>query len=564
MKTVITNLLFFIFLSSTFAQNQDYIDSLLNDVELMRIEKRHKDEAFGYYLIANEYDNNGDYDKSEQYYGLALDVCEKWDIKEYMGHFLNDIGSIHQFKGDYETSMKYFIRALKVEESISNGRGISKAQYNIAATHYYIKDYDKSLYYINQAIAWERKHRDSTEHIAFDLVLRALILLELDSLESAEQTLQETISIHRRLGDSVGLAVDYSNMGDVLIKAKAHLKALEYFKRALALEQNYGTNPRGRAIISGNIGEQYLILGLHDSAKIYVLKSIKIAEEMELKETMKSGYDILSALYKETKQYELALAYYSKYVALDHELLNLESTNRIKNLEADYELDKEKQRRLANQQQIQILEAKRREDNLKIYGLAGGLILLAIILVLINRYQTRKRKTDKLLMKKEKQLEVSRRKYMAMELEKTTLDKKRLEDEVHYKNRELKKMAHHIVQKNDVLESVKQEISNGQIKDSLSQVKMLLSVGLDSDKEAFEEHVDHINALFYKNLTDQFPNLTENDLRLLSMLRLNLTSKDISIVLNISPSSVDMARYRLRKKLNIDKYENLSQFLSQF
>jgi DNA-binding CsgD family transcriptional regulator len=87
---------------------------------------------------------------------------------------------------------------------------------------------------------------------------------------------------------------------------------------------------------------------------------------------------------------------------------------------------------------------------------------------------------------------------------------------------------------------------------------------MHTNKEEFEQKVDHIHSLFYKNIKDQFPDLRENDLRLLSLIRANMSSKDIAILLSINPKSVDMARYRLRKKMNLEKEVNLMEFLLKF
>ena len=72
-----------------------------------------------------------------------------------------------------------------------------------------------------------------------------------------------------------------------------------------------------------------------------------------------------------------------------------------------------------------------------------------------------------------------------------------------------------------------------------------------------------VRQSFFLKLNDKFPKLTKNDKRLCSLLRLKLTSKEIATIQNISPSSVDITRHRLRKKLNITADVNLSDFLNK-
>ncbi len=77
----------------------------------------------------------------------------------------------------------------------------------------------------------------------------------------------------------------------------------------------------------------------------------------------------------------------------------------------------------------------------------------------------------------------------------------------------------------------------------------------------FEMRFSNINESFYKNLVEKYPDLTPNEKKLWALLRLNLSSKDIASITSQNPQSVDVARYRLRKKLNLSSEENLVDFL---
>jgi PAS domain S-box-containing protein len=80
----------------------------------------------------------------------------------------------------------------------------------------------------------------------------------------------------------------------------------------------------------------------------------------------------------------------------------------------------------------------------------------------------------------------------------------------------------------------------------------------------FETRFEKVYEGFYKKLNQQFPNLTPGERKLCALLRLNVTSKDIAAITFQNPQSVDMARYRLRKKLNLSTDENLVDFLMKF
>jgi DNA-binding CsgD family transcriptional regulator len=83
----------------------------------------------------------------------------------------------------------------------------------------------------------------------------------------------------------------------------------------------------------------------------------------------------------------------------------------------------------------------------------------------------------------------------------------------------------------------------------------------DQDWEFFEQAFNHADKKFFKRIKEKHPSLTPNDLRLCVYLRLNLSSKEIAPLLNISARSVEIKRYRLRKKLDLERDVNLSEYV---
>ena len=90
--------------------------------------------------------------------------------------------------------------------------------------------------------------------------------------------------------------------------------------------------------------------------------------------------------------------------------------------------------------------------------------------------------------------------------------------------------------------------------------KINKSLNDKDDWEFFEEAFNHADKDFFKKVKDIHPELTSNDLRFCVYLRLNLSSKEIAPLLNISHRSVEIKRYRLRKKINLDNKVNLNNY----
>ena len=89
-------------------------------------------------------------------------------------------------------------------------------------------------------------------------------------------------------------------------------------------------------------------------------------------------------------------------------------------------------------------------------------------------------------------------------------------------------------------------------------------INSEKDRANFEQHFMASQNRFYDKLKQDFPKLTTTDLRLCALLKMNLSSKEIANYLNIAHRSVEVSRYRLRKKLNLDPDTSLLHFLLKY
>ena len=86
----------------------------------------------------------------------------------------------------------------------------------------------------------------------------------------------------------------------------------------------------------------------------------------------------------------------------------------------------------------------------------------------------------------------------------------------------------------------------------------------EDDWAIFQTNFDRIHEKFFRNLLINFPDLTPNDLRFCAYLRLNLSSKDIAHLMNITLKGVEVGRYRVRKKIGIPSTKSLTEFMIEF
>ena len=156
------------------------------------------------------------------------------------------------------------------------------------------------------------------------------------------------------------------------------------------------------------------------------------------------------------------------------------------------------------------------------------------------------------------------------ESEMVALRNEKLEAEISYKNSELASSAMHLVKKGELLTKVKTELSqvmkvldNPQAIAELKKMIRTLSDddNMDKEWENFTKHFDKVHSDFVVGLKEKHPTITGNEVKLCAYLRMNLSTKEIAQLMNISVRGVEISRYGLRKKLQLASDTNLFDYL---
>ena len=191
------------------------------------------------------------------------------------------------------------------------------------------------------------------------------------------------------------------------------------------------------------------------------------------------------------------------------------------------------------------------------YFLAGLLIVLLIHFLNRNYYRNQRKK---LLEQKEKEVEI---KQLENEQQIMRFKNLGLQKDIDAKSRELGLSTMNLIKRNELLSTIKKDLSGLNKDEKLTNVIKLINKNLNTtdDWKLFEEAFENADKGFIKKLKSEHSNLTSNDLRLCTYLRLNLSSKEIAPLFNISLRSVEVKRYRLRKKMNLPHEASLTNHI---
>lgn len=199
-----------------------------------------------------------------------------------------------------------------------------------------------------------------------------------------------------------------------------------------------------------------------------------------------------------------------------------------------------------------------------------GLIFL-IIWIVLKRIEISKRKERLKHLRSYRQKEQDyKRQALVAEKKIINLKNEKLKIEMIHRDKELANQTMDLIRKNKFLVKIKEELeklkkssSDEALRDKVSSLITKIDKDIDHKKqwEIFETAFDEVHEDFLSRLKEKYPDLTPKELRLCAYLRMNISTKEIAPLMNISTRGVEICRYRVRKKLNIDRDQNLTRLI---
>lgn len=200
------------------------------------------------------------------------------------------------------------------------------------------------------------------------------------------------------------------------------------------------------------------------------------------------------------------------------------------------------------------------------------ILFIAVLLAGKKIYERKLRKDHQKIADrlKKKQDELLKLEAEANEKQIAKLQTEKLQTELDSKNRELANTALSLTYKNEILQKLSEELLK--VKDrtgqklpehQLNKIQKVINEGMDNERDwnLFEKSFNEAHENFFKKLSAHHPGLVPNDLKLCAYLRMNMSSKELASLLNITLRGVEIRRYRLRKKLDLPHDTNLAKFL---
>ena len=257
----------------------------------------------------------------------------------------------------------------------------------------------------------------------------------------------------------------------------------------------------------------------------------------------------LVALKKKQGDFAKAFVYQEEMQVLKDTLYSWEKQKILKSLEVQFDVsEKDRQLKIVQKEKdIALL------TSYLLWMIIGFVVISAAGIILFLR---RINKRDKALLQTKEALVI------AIE-ERRKMKERQLQNEIEFKESQLSAMTFQMLQKNELMQELKKRMDTDKNISDDNGLNKIINKGLNHDKEwkDFNSYFESINKNFYTRLKQAYPDISPNDLKICALIKLNLSIKEMAGILNISPDSVKTARYRLRKKLQLNTEDNLTEFI---
>lgn len=466
------------------------------------------------------------YCQAEQLLGnFDLSIKNLYDTQKYIdpankqqsAQLYSLMGRVYSKLGDYNKAIELNDKATSIFKAIGDSASVAGCYNERGVMHHFMNEFVVAERFFQRALAINRAQRNLKE-IATNL---NNLCLYRGNTEEKLSFIQEAITINKNLDAQWSLGENYNNMGKQYYYDKQYSKALEALHKAYEYAHNIGA----RELICDN-------------------------------------YEYSSMVYAAIGDYAQAYKYLDKRYHLGKEL---QSSNKLRNIEQEISYKRYQDQKYATEMQEQTYKIELLKRNL---WLLGSVLILGIAFS-IFLYKWYKRRKDLQLVEARYQLQLSEKEVAELRMHQQELELQNVNNALATSRQEATSFAVFLKSRNELLDKIREMVKEGYKMDAqaitphLKKINAFISQSQSGDKtnSALLTNIDDKSNEFLQRLVAIHPKLTQGEKYLATLLRVNLSTKEISMLTGTTPKTINMNRYRLRKSLNLSSEEDLTDYL---
>ncbi|TDS51240.1 tetratricopeptide repeat protein [Myroides indicus] len=495
------------------------------------------------------------------------------------------LGRYYTIISAYPKSLEAFLKAKNFFEKEKDNKQLMAIYNDLGGLYLYLYEDEKAYYFLNKAYELAKEEND-LRYKGIYYANMSNFYKEEEEYEKAIEALEEVLSTFNILHDTVTIVRAYKQLGETHFAMQQLEKAEEYYDKAYRLSLD--TDDKFLQVpILLNYGRIYEKKGDRNRAVKFYKDALDLADEEGFFREELSVLLALTTFYENQNDYKLGNMYLKQYYQVKDSINGVKVSQRLDELRWSNVLkEKDLEQEIAQQ---------RHKNQNYLYSITIMSTLFVVVFILFlyrNKNKSlyiskieNKRLEEKVLaeqevyklqaerheqeLKAKNELQVIKAKQYEFELksnkELQELRSQQYELEMEAKNRELTTINVQLLAKNrllDEIESIFKDIPKDKLTlfDSLSQV-IRSNRDQEKDWQSFKEIFRKIHPDFFKMLRFRYPDLTKTEIRICTYIKMKMENNEIAGLLNISYQSLITTRYRIRKKMKLERTDDLDEFI---
>jgi len=495
-------------------------------------------------------------DKTIEYATESLQLSLEFNDKNQEGLALINLCQGYLFNDLYDKALRLGLQSLEIRKEIGNDYDLAFTLRTLGWLYYDIGYFDKALeYHIETLKIHERI--DDKQRIAYSFNSIGLIHAHKGDCNLALSFYRKSLELKKELNNKDRMAETMKNMGICYSKINELDSAIEFLESSLEIT-NEIKDVANKVEILNELSIVNLQLGNFDKCYALLKESRLIMEAlMDNKEWIVENDRIMADYYLAIGDHRNAFINYKKYDEGKSDIFSSNKSEKLTEMRILYEAER-------RESEIKILQQQRDLEEQRRQTLTIGSILLAIIgiLIIVSLWNN---------IKKKKALYAQRNRLSKEKFKTQSLLRENLEHKLEFRMKELTNLALFISQRTVIYKELTNSFKRleftdiNQLKKSISSLikEYTFKFDFNEDIQKFHTNVETLQSDFLFRIKEKYPQLTDKEIQLAVQVKLKLSSKEIANLNNISLNSVEIGRHRLRKKLNLEKKENLVGFLEK-
>ncbi len=487
------------------------------------------------------------YDRAIDLYDTVIAINNNTGNSLKLAVAIRTRATVFMDKGSYKIAFEETLKAMRMFDTIQ------EEPWQDADTKKQLGDIEYLQGNYNEAIAYQMDALNMYNNLG-DKVWQCRTYCEMGksylamgSYDEAEEYLKKSLLLSKELNISDMEIHSLLQLGILSKKSSDYDKAYDLLHQSL--QKNFSLNSKlNEAIIRNEIGNVLAFQGDYTYSIYHLNTALKIADSLGALDQQKNAYKYRAQTQEIFDRPLEALMDERRFQEINDSIFNKTKSQQIEELKTIYETEKKEAEIALQEEEIKTLNEKAKVDRLTKGIFAGGMAsALALFGLSVFGYRQRIKKNR---IAREKQEEIYKQ-------------------EIEHKKKELASQTLHLVQKNTFLEELKENLENlksspEKFKMEFRRIVMLLKKEKASDKdwETFKTYFSEVHNDFDQKLKTLYADISEKEIRLAAFLRMNLTTKEIAATMNVLPDSILKSKYRLKKKLGLDKETDLTSFLN--